>query len=270
MTKKLTQGEQQPEDNPPIIPYDPDRPQPVGGSGGRRDTVIMIVLGAIIAFAIVWIMVPRLAPSKGNYERDITRLELDLVHVRENYVATEDVPDFDGLITTEDLAPYAKTADIPEYDDQISSLSARITTLESAPANGHSLDYSLSGTFGNYLLSVMTDEAGDYIARIVIVYDNPVAVGLASDTYSDALTAFYSSWLTVPNRTYECELVWDISDSFWKVKEVSFVTGKFTLTADVLTDLPILFTGPKSDAHNAYAEVLPLLTGSSSGGGGGI
>lgn len=245
--------------------YNPNIEPP---KSSRRDNIVLVILSAIISVAVVMIGVPRMAPSVNAYRSDITRLELDLVDIREDYALSADIPDFTEVtdkVTANEVRLTDNEASINSLNSRISNAESNINTLLAQDLS-LPLEYSLSGTFGNVNLAALSQTTGDFIALITIEYLVPYAV--TGTNLSEAMTSFYNE-LVAPNRNYFPELVWS---SGWKVARVSFYTGKFALTGGSSSTLPIAFTGLKSGVgfeNVVYAEVFPAM-GESSGDGEGI
>lgn len=260
----------------PGVTYDPNAPPAQGGQGGRFSNVAFIVLSAVIAFVIVFIMVPRLAPSRNAYEQDITRLELDLVDIRGNLGGLTNLPaGFTSL--SNDVIGFrdsviANSAGITVLETWATDAGARLDALETQPAPepDNSLEYALTGTFGQYLLTIKASIGGDFVGKINLVYITPQPVGDLNATISEATQAFHTGWLTSPNREYIPVLKWDAIIG-WKVTEVSFYTSKITLVADTEAIFNIAAIGLKTGVeltHHTYVEVFPLLTTTVTDGGG--
>lgn len=129
--------------NRPITPmegpgggYPLDKPE----RSSKWNVVLMILIAIIAAVGINWIMVPRMAPSKTVYQSDITRLELDLVDIRADYVKTADLPDYTAVQNTANNANTKSDQNaaaittlqgqFTAVTDSISNISGRLVNLE--------------------------------------------------------------------------------------------------------------------------------------------
>lgn len=258
-----------------------------GGSklSSRQSNIAQMLIAALVAIVLSIIIIMQIAPTKGavsglddrltvaetsvTVNADaITTLTSSLVNYASKSSVASVVTDVETVRGTLVGLPaiYAKITDIPEevdlsgleaeVDIAIADMQAEVATALDAIPDTHTLEYSLYGTGEEYVLTVVSDKAGSFVARVTLTYDSPVA--LLGVDLNDAMQDFYVNCLDDPNRDYMCSLIYEGIE--WKVKEVYFVTGGFTLEAGVEKSFDLRILGlltPFDDFEKAYAEILP-------------
>jgi len=229
-------------------------------------TVLAVALGAVILISLMvsFIMVPKLAPSRLEFETQAgsTSNKFTQVDARINAVNSS-IPDISILATKAELSNYATKSDLNNYatNANLNAANSRINSVEAILDSQipNTLSYSLNGTFGNYTLSLLTTEAGNYTAIVHMLYNPAKNVGVVNGTSEDALVDFYSggNWTTSLDKNYIPVLL--LSSSQWKVSKVSFYTDSFSLTANNTTTVSVTFTGLKYACDTAYAEIFKVV-----------
>jgi len=221
-------------------------------------THIGIAVGiAVIIFAII---LTAAVPSNADIDRidtNIATISGILYPISEmGTLATEaqlqgisnKIADHTGNITYLD-----NRADSTE--EQINAVVADLEDIVCSPPEGY-----LTGTFGNYVLHVRTNEACDFTADIHLAYSTPKAVGNAT-TYDQAVQAFYASinWTGPAVQDYFCDITYN--GTAWGISQVWFNVGTFSLTVHGEMAIDITFSGLNStyEPDFSYAEVYPVL-----------
>ncbi|HUW44809.1 MAG TPA: hypothetical protein VMW50_03345 [Dehalococcoidia bacterium] len=230
----------------------------------HRETIIRIAVVVAIATSISAIMVLGLAPGKASYNAEMSRIYDD---------TTTLTGQINGIL---DMGPLATRAQLEAIRaqaegirDEIGLLQTKMyiaenitTTMQSdlagiicSPPEGY-----LTGAAGNYTLHAKAGKAGNFTANVHLVYSPPVSVGNAT-TQEEALQAFYGSinWTAPSLRDYICTLAYN--GTAWKVSQVSFNIGTFTMVSNTEKTVGIEFGGLNSsyEPDFAYVEVYPIL-----------
>ena len=110
---------------------------------------------------------------------------------------------------------------------------------------------STSSSTGNYTLSVKSDEAGNFTAKVHLVYSR--AFG-CNGTYSECQQTFYSgiNW-TTGTPAYATEVTFDGTD--WSLTELWWNVGPITLAADTEVALNITCTSLNATWEPDYTYV---------------
>lgn len=227
-----------------------------------RYTIFLLVGAAIlISIMVCKLMVPALSPTLPEY----TALLGDIASSF-NYSNSERGR-IEGLIPDTSLFVTKLTFDQErgEVENELDVVGRELNTLGN-DLTGVRLDldsrikplveYNLTGTFGNYTLEARVSKVGNFTARLNCVYSPARSIGVANSTLEEAILDFNSSWLASLDRNYVPNLVYD---SQWKVSEVSFLTGKFSLLTTNSTSISITFTGLNVTPDYVFAEVLPVI-----------
>lgn len=233
---------------------------PTKGSVSGLDERLLAVEPVVTSVGANTEAINALSISLGNYA---PKGEFDALSSKVNGMKT----DLDAVpmsyAKTSDLSAYAKVTDLPDisvfqsqYESIVSQLNNKVDTAVASISDVHSLEYSLAGSGTDYKLKVLSDTAGSYVARITLVYDDPLV--LFGADISTAMQDFYVTYLDDPNRDYMCNLIYEAAA--WKATEVYFITSAFTVEAGVEKsfDLRILgLQGLFDDYEKAYVEILP-------------
>lgn len=261
----------------------------VGRSKGMN--YVYLLLPIVVSVILALIMVIQYAPSKSDVDdleervvaaetavvdmntkvtADSTRID----NVTSSYATKSSLGDY---VKASDLGTYASATDLESYvtlleletalDSVDSDISSKIAAQVAAAVGNidipevptvHSLDYSFVGSDGDFVLTITSDRAGDFVACVTLTYDDPV--DLAGVSVNDAIKDFYVNYLDDPNRNYDPRFIYDADDDTWKVFEVTFSTSGFTLLADTEAQFDVEIDGlidPFDDFEKAYVEILP-------------
>lgn len=231
-----------------------------------RFTLPIIVASVILISIIVCrLMVPILAPTIsdfGSFQGDVAEsfTYLDEKIDEEVEEVRGEIPDISNLVSTFQLNQLRGDLDdtIDEVEWKAALNADNITAIRTDIASQVKalVESTLSGTFGSYTLKARAGEAGNFTARLNLVYTPARNVGVANSTLEEALLSFSSSWVTSIDKDYLPSLVFD---SRWKVSGVSFLVGKFSLGAVNSTSISITFTGLNVTPDYVFAEVFPVL-----------
>jgi len=243
--------------------------QPVGNAKPRSKYLMLAVqfgLVILIAVAVCHLMVPRIAPTLGDYDTLVANQNAKNT-AQDSAIAAvnSSIPNTSLLATKAELNSYAKTTALSDYakTSDLNSATDRITALEASLENQlpNNLNYSLSGTFGNYTLSVVTKEAGNFTARLSMLYNPAVNVGAVNATFEEAYSDFFvgGNWTPEQDENYTPVLSYACNCNQWKVSEVYFYISKFALGVDNSTEIDINFDGLKYTPSLAYAEVFTVV-----------
>lgn len=274
-----------------------------GGGGSPKMNIAQILVAAILAVVISVFLTFQLAPSKTSLSSMKQELQTSITsHTHVGYATDVDLSieegRVDALITSIANANYVTQPSlttaieaamagyspgvIPDYDEDIAGLqaadevlaadiedvSAQIAALPASDSSG--LDYFLtySSAIDKYSLTAESSHTGTYIACLMLVYDPPVEIALAT-SYGDAVEKFYSS-LAVSHRYFVCDVRQE--GTKWYLTRAAFDTSPFGLTADTAATFNVSIyglTAPYNSGYKVYVEVYPG-SGTSTGGGGGI
>lgn len=236
-----------------------ERPQQLSGPKSKYTLFVQIGVVILIAIAVCYFMVPRIAPSIGEYTGQVARINADMTDLRSLILAVNaTIPDISGLATKAELNNYARQSDYNTVSSRVGNVETSLSELENNLISQlkPTVEYNLTGTFGNYTLSARTSTAGNFTARLNLVYSPPKDVGAVNSTLEEALLSFNSTWLTSLDKNYTPSLAYD---NQWKISQVSFLTGKFSLSANNLTTQNITFTGLNVTPDYVFAEVFKVV-----------
>ena len=263
-------------EEPPYIPfgdertYDPYEQKPTKASRipkiGNKN-LLLIVMSAVIAAVICYMMIPRIAPTRVLYDEDIGRIEGTLGGAIASIDGhTAQITGLTTDVTGLKVLPGQLSSLSGRVDGQaasISSLQSSVSGINSQLATGlkEPLEYSLSGMFGNFTLTATSKTAGNFTALVTVVYNAPYIV--AGENYTDAVRAFFDG-LGSHTTSYMPELAWsgNVSSGNWTVVDVAFYSVKFPLLANNATPVSIVFSGLKSGGvyeNMCYVEVFPVI-----------
>lgn len=265
--------------------YDPSRGMPGNGGGKKWSGAGQMVLTALIALGVSVVMLMMFAPTKSAYQADITRLEIDMVQLRNSMPDSGQIASSIAALESKVANEYAKLTDVPNVPADVTALEGRVGVVEgnvgaldervgvleeAAEENGNGsnttgdgsggdavLSYYAIGSFGQYKLHVTSLNGGSFVAKVNLVYGEPKA--LVGASINDAMKAFHDG-LTSPNRVYDCDLRWNGAE--WEAIGVSFFTGGFTLEAGVEAVFNVGFVGlPEEYGEGlvSFVEVFPLV-----------
>lgn len=224
-------------------------------------------MGAGIAVLILIIAMASCVPSKGLVNTNaagIAEMQNTVTTVTDSVGTKASQAALDALDEKVTNAVGDQAADISDLDErtgiaEVKLTQARtdITTIQGEIAGvlNSSLVATLAGTFGNYTLSVKSDEAGDFMAKVHLVYQP--SVGNAT-SYTDALDDFYASvnW-TVNAMVPQYVVVPSFNGTAWDITEVWWNVGTVELTAGTEVALNITCAGLDSawEPDCIYVEV---------------
>jgi len=241
-----------------------------------KENWIHVGIAVGIAVLISAIVLITQAPTKGEYNTDMVRIDNDLVTMGA-YVAdmdteltdlTGDVGELETGATTrqEQLDGVSNTValhtgSINSTKKRVTTIEGKITTIEDELATvGSPPEGYLTGTYGNYTLHAKASDAGNFTANIHLVYSTPIAVGNGT-TYNQAVQAFCDDidWVAANTTKYACTVIY--TGTAWGVSQVWFNIGTFSLEEGTEKAISIKFGGLNStyEPDFAYVEVYPAL-----------
>lgn len=226
-------------------------------------THILIAVG--IAVLILGILMASCTASKGAVNTnaaDIAETQTTLATVTNSVGTKASQAALEALESDITDALGDQAADISDLDERtgiaetkLAQARTDITTIQGQIAGviNSPLSATLAGTFGNYTMSVKSDEAGDFMAKVHLVY-GPGAGNATS--YVDVITDFYGTVNWSVNATVPQYVVVPTYDgTTWSVAEVWWDTGTFGLVADTEKDIDITCAGLDSAWAPGYAYV---------------
>ena len=237
----------------------------------RKGAWTHILVGAGIALVILAIILAAAMPSKGVVNTNAASIAetQDTVGTIANALGTKaSQAEFDALSGDVTDALGDQAADISEIDERtriaeekLTQARIDITTIQGqmTTAINSSLTATLAGTFGNYTLSVKSDEVGDFMATVHLVYQ-PSAGNTTS--YADVLDDFYTTVNWTVNATISSYVpVGTFDGTSWGITEIWWNVGTFELVADTEKTFEITCAGLNSmwEPSYAYVEVWPVL-----------
>lgn len=225
----------------------------------HKATIIAVAVAIAIAAAISGGMIHELAPSKDAYNDDITRLDGEMAAMTNHVVGLtddmEDILELGALATEDDIS--ALQSRMGTAEDKIQEAQEDIANLPGSPPEGY-----LTGDFGSYTLHAKCSIAGNYAAKVNLVYSPPMGVGNAT-TMDEAVAAFYSSvnWAEASVPDYICGITYSGNTTSWGISQVWWNTGTFELVANTEKSVAVTFGGLNVtyEPDFAYAEVYPVL-----------
>ena len=226
----------------------------------QRGAWTHILMGAGIAVLILIIAMASCVPSKGlvrTNSADIAEMQ-GTVDVNTNSLGTKaSQAALDALESDVTDAMGDQAADLSELDERtaiaetklaqartdIATIQGQIDAVINSP-----LSATLAGTFGNYTLSVKSDEAGNFTAKVHLGYSPPMWVDGGNTTIEEVLAEFSScfDWVT-PNVAY--------NGTAWAANEIIFSVGTFELGTDTEKTLDITCAGLNSTWTPSYVYV---------------
>ena len=225
----------------------------------QRGAWTHILMGAGIAVLILVIAMASCVPSKGlvnTHSADITEMQNTVGTVTNSVGTKASQAALDALESDVTDAIGEQAADISDHGERlgiaevkladarvdITAIQGQIDAVINSP-----LSATLAGTFGNYTLSVKSDEAGNFTAKVYLGYSPPLWVDSGNTTIEEVLAEFSPSlgWVT-PNVAY--------NGTVWAVTEVIFSVGTFSLAADAEIALNITCNATWEPDY-AYVEV---------------
>lgn len=231
----------------------------------QRGAWTHILMGAGIAVLIFVIAMAACVPGKGTVSTNaanIAATQSTLSTIETSLGTKASKAQFDVL--EEDVADALgdQAAGISDLDERATIAEAKlaqartdITTIQGQIAEviNSPLTAALNGTFGDYTLSVKSDEAGNFTAKVHFVYSP--AVGDAAN-YTEALGDFYASVNWSANATVPQYMAAPTSDgTMWGIGEVWWNIGVFALTADTEKHLDIICAGLDSSWEPTFVYV---------------
>jgi hypothetical protein len=227
----------------------------------NRTLLMSILLPIIVPIIVCLVMVPQMAPGKGLYNADMTRISSNITGLDSRLNSVQTLASTTSAeFTAMNIDVNANTAGISVLHGNATTLNDRLDIIETNIASrlpNSLVDAHLAGTFGNYTLTAKSSDAGNFTARLTMVYNlTPVAVNVTED---EALVAFYTTWITALDEDYIPSLVYDTNSTQWYVSQVSFHTPKFELEAGNEASLNITFEGLIFTPDFSYVEVFPVI-----------
>lgn len=133
----------------------------------------------------------------------------------------------------------------------LNGLQTDFDNLVCSPPDAH-----LEGSFGEYILYVKSNEAGQFTANVHLLYSTPISAGNVTN-YTAAVDYFYAgiNW-TLANYLYIPTV--SFNGTAWGINEVSFNIGTFMLGAHTETMVDIKCEGLPHTASYAYVEVYSI------------
>lgn len=223
-------------------------------TSSKLTLLIQVGMVILVSLVVCYFMVPRIAPSLSTYNTKMGEITASLSGLGGRIDTVQaSIPNVSNLVTIN-----AFNQETGILEDRISISEQDILNLKSEMASQIEtpMAYNLTGTFGNYTLSIRAIEAGNYTARLTSVYIPARNVSAVNSTFEEALLGLNSSWLTSFDRGYIPSLVFD---GQWKISQVSFLTDKFSLPANNLTSISITFTGLNVTPDYVFAEVFKVV-----------
>lgn len=213
-------------------------------------THILVAAGIALLFAAI--ILAAAMPSKVAVNAnavDIGELR-DAIGVISNGLGVKaSKADLDGV----NDALGEQAGDISVLVSRVGNAEGRLNTVEDGLANlpGNSFEAHLTGVFGNYTLSIMSNEAGNFTANVHLVYSP--SVGNATG-YSEALNDFYAgiNW-TALVPAYMCLVTFN--GTAWGVSEVWWNICTFSLIANTEKTIAVTCAGLNSTWEPSFAYV---------------
>lgn len=242
-----------------------------------KETWIHIGMAVGFAVLISTILLLMQAPSKGQYNADMIRLEDGIVAMSAHIADTDkDVADNTADITafTTQVGNFSveqfngvankvalHTSDINSLDGKWETMADNITAIkENLATVGSPPEGYLTGTYGNYTLHAKASDAGNFTANIHLVYSPPKVVGNGT-TYDQAMQAFYAGidYVAANTTEYACTVIY--TGATWGVSRVWFNIGTFELVGNTEKAIAVPFGGLNSTytPNYAYVEVYPVV-----------
>jgi len=237
----------------------------------QRGAWTRILMAVGITMLIVAIILGAAMPSKGVVETnkvDIGGLKNTMDDVVDGLATKASHNELEDLSETVTNALGDQAADISDVDERtriaeekltqartdIAAIQEDVAGLTYSPPEGY-----LTGAFGNYTLHAKSNDAGNFTARVHLVY-SPMVVSAANQTA--AVDGFYGSvdWsvnATIPG--YVPVVAFD--GTTWGINEIWWNVGIFELAAKTEKAIDITCAGLNStwEPSYVYVEVWPVI-----------
>jgi len=225
---------------------------------GPKHLLVIVGVALLMAIIVCKFMIPFLAPTLASYNAKMGEIASSFSSVNGRIDGVEDsIPDVNDFVSSSLFNQ--------EIDELVSLIASVNTSVEQKILDTQSsinssikesTEYNLTGVLGNYTLAVRSREGGNYTAKLNFLYTPAASIGTVNSTLEEVKIIFYSNWTTSLDRNYIPSMVYD---SQWKVSDVFFYTGKFSLESGNWTNVSIVFSGLNITPNLVFAEVFKVV-----------
>ena len=210
---------------------------------------VQTLIPIVVSLLLMSFMMVNFAPTKGQLGALVERIDSigAIMEGQKALVAknTERIETMAGTLGTLPKKSYvdSRVAGIVDFSTDIKAVKGSIEVLEvrvgkvEVKGGASSLSYTLYKEGQVLKLRVVSGTSGSYVGKVTLSYSPSRDLG--GVTYEEGLSYFYLH-LSSPSRYYKPSLV---KDDRWKLAQVEFLTGSFSLVANQEITLEIPMSG---------------------------